>query len=236
MNRIDLIRQLNNVYDIKSNEANKFIRRIKKSDVSTFGFIISQIKYIRFSLFLKLFAYAIVLLVLVLGKGNNQHLLFSYAFPINALIFIYIIDSSRNNHMEELEMATRFSLKTVILARILISGLLSFVLICFISIFTSLCNNTSLFETFYAFFLPYWATIFLSLKLLRKYRDKGFKYCLILSLIISLLIEVINLCELNLSLFTNELFMLSTLLLVVILLINELKNYIKNMEELLWSL
>lgn len=236
MNKKELIEKLNNAYDVKSENKNKFIRKIKKSNISMFGFIINQIKYIRFSLFLKLLVFAIVMIAAIASKTESQHTVFLYSIPVNALIFVLVIDSSRNNHMEELEMATRFSLKMVVLARMFISGLMSFVLAIIMSIFTCVNENMLLSQTLYTFFLPYFVTIYLCLKLLRKYRDNGFRYCLILTSIISVLMTLINALEINFNILTNNLFMFLTITIIVILLINEIRNYIKNTEELLWNL
>lgn len=235
MNRNKLINELKNAYDVcPSQNKNLFLKTIQKQNVSTLDFVLSQIKYMRRSLIFRLVGFVLALLLIVIDSDDKQLLFLSIEIPFFALLIIYIIDSSRSYHMEELEMVTRFSLKMVLFSRLLISGIISFVLMFVASLITSRVKDIELLKVLDYFFVPYWTTIFMCLKLLRKYRDEGIKYCIGITCLISVAIALIDV--LNIKLVLTNCISIAMLLTTSLLLINEIRNYLKNTEELLWNL
>ncbi|WP_290685514.1 hypothetical protein [Intestinibacter sp.] len=139
--------------------------------------------------------------------------------------------------MIEFEMSTRFSLKSVVLARLSILGILDFIILCCVTPLCCISSEISLFQTAIYLFVPYLLTVNTNLWITRHFQGKESIYaCMSIAVLIS---------GLNVSLHFIAKFIYQFsyfnwwLLLAVILIagmINELSHTIKQTEEYRWNL
>ena len=235
MNNKQIIKQLENAYDVTSKNKTRFIRTIKKTNTSIFSFIMNQFKLISSKVYISCLIYFGILLVLLLSLNNaKQYIVLSAGIPFFSLLLVGIIDTSRAYKMEELEMASLYSLKMVVLARMLIMSTITVSLIMTMAMCTSKINNESLILIISYFFIPYFLNMYLNLLILKKLRSDGLKYCLVTSSIICLLI--LYLVDNPIPVLINENCYMGVLLVLIMLSIIESKNYISGLEEYVWNL
>lgn len=235
MNNKQIIKQLENAYDVTSKNKTRFIRTIKKTNTSIFSFIMNQFKLISSKVYISCLIYFGILLVLLLSLNNaKQYIVLSAGVPFFSLLLVGIIDTSRAYKMEELEMASLYSLKMVVLARMLIMSVITVSLIMTMAMCTSKINNESLILIISYFFIPYFLNMYLNLLILKKLRSDGLKYCLVTSSIICLLI--LYLVDNPIPVIINENCYMGVLLVLIMLSIIESKNYISGLEEYVWNL
>lgn len=235
MNNKQLINELNNAYDVTSKNKTRFIRTIKKPNTSLFSFIINQFKLISSKVYISCLIYFGILLALLLSLNNaKQYIALAAGVPFFSLLLISIIDTSRTYKMEELEMSTLYSLKMVVLARMLIMSVITISLIMIVSICTSRINNESLLLIISYFFIPYFLNMYLNLLILKKFRNDGIKYCLVISSIICL--AILYLADNPISISINKYCFIGMLLLLITLSIKESRNYINGLEDYVWNL
>lgn len=236
MNNKQLIEELKNAYNVDSNKKLRFIRSIKKPNVSLLSFIKNQFKLINKKVYISCFVYFLVLLGLLLTSNNpNQYIVLAAGIPFFSLVIIAIINTSNMYNMEEMEMATLFSLKMVIIARMIIMSIITILIITVMAFCTSKISNISILRIMCYFFIPYLLNMFLNLKLLRKYRNDGLKYCFITSSIICLIVLFL-IDNSNIILIINNYTFVAILFILLALTIKESNNYICRLEEYVWSL
>jgi len=231
-----LINELKKAYDVSPRNKEKFIRSIRKNDLSLFKFVLLQCKYMHNNAFLKCFILVILLSLICIKANTNDTLLFvSAGIPLIVLVMIYELETSKIYSVEELEQATRFSLKTLVLSRLLITGIVSFVSVVLISVITIKTKEVSNIQTCVYFFLPYCLTIILCMKILRKYKDEGIKYCFISAALVSLFFVFIGNVPVILNILSKTNVSLSLLSISVVMVFFESKKFIVNMEECIWN-
>ena len=235
MNNKLLIDQLKNAYDVTSNNKVRIIRTIKKPNTSLFSFLINQFKLISSKVYISCLIYFAILLFLLLSSNSvKQYFTLAAGVPFFSLILISIVDTSRAYGMEELEMSTLYSLKMIVLARMLIMSVITISIIIIMVMCTSMISSESLIIIISYFFIPYFLNMHLNLLILRKFRNDGIKYCLVISSIICLLI--LYLIDNPISVLINPCCYVGTLLLLMVLSIIESRNYINGLEDFVWNL
>ena len=235
MNNKQLIDQLKNAYDVQSNSKARFIRTIKKPNTSLFSFLINQSKLISSKIYISCLIYFTILLFLLLSFDSaKQYMVLAAGIPFFSLLLISIVDTSRVYRMEELEMATLYSLKMVVMARMIIMSIITISLIMIMAMCTSKINNQSLILIISYFFIPYFLNMYLSLLILKKCRNDGIKYCFVISSIICLLI--LYLVDNPVPVFINPYCYIGLLLVLITLSIIESRNYICGLENYVWNL
>lgn len=235
MNNKQLINQLKNAYDVSSKSKTRFIRTIKKPNTSLFSFIMNQFKLISSKVYISCLIYFGVLLILLISFNNTkQYLVLAAGVPFFSLILISIVDTSRAYKMEELEMSSLYSLKMVVLARMLIMSIITILLIMIMAMCSSMINNESLILIICYFFIPYFINMYLNLLILKKLRNEGIKYCLVTSSIICLVI--LYLIGNPILVLINPYCYIGILLILITLSIIESRNYINGLEDYVWNL
>ena len=96
--------------------------------------------------------------------------------PFLALLLIAESTKSAIYGMNELEMSARFSLKSVVLARLIILGVFNFGIFCIIIPVCHVANSISFMQTGVYLFVPYLLTTSISLYLVRRFRNKEVIY------------------------------------------------------------
>lgn len=107
-----------------------FLERLEPPGLSTGEFLFSQLFYLRPWNWLLAAAIFVAGLFLMKNQLPQQIRLVSALLPFAALSTVTELHRSARCRMEELEMASRFSLKTLLLARLTLLGLGNLLLLC----------------------------------------------------------------------------------------------------------
>ena len=162
--------------------------------------------------------------------------LVSSFMPFLALLFITESTKSVIYGMNELEMAARFSLKSVILARLSILGIFNGILFVILIVVCYVVSGISMLQTGVSLLLPYLLTSNISLYLVRHFRNKEtISWCMVVAVMVSVLNVFLHYVA-DFLFQTKYLFVwfLATVLLVVIM-AYELYQIFKKMEDVIWS-
>ena len=167
-------------------EKTRFLRTLPQPRISMFRFILVQATYMRK---MTLVFSVLLLLPAVIGANyisENTLWIVSAFVPILGLLAVTEGNRSMMYGMSEFEMSTRFSLKSVVLARMSILGLINFAVI---AILTPLCrigNDFSLLQTGMYLLVPYLLTVNFSLWIARRVNGKETIYgCMCAAVIVS---------------------------------------------------
>lgn len=214
----------------------EFLKSIHQPSITNSSFVFLQIRYIR-----KLnwvFSVLIFLLALFGTKYLEEDILWcvSAFMPMLALLFVTEDGRSETYKMAELELSTRFSLKSVLFARLGILGLSNCILICTFVPFLQINNNFNIFQTAIYLFVPYLLTAFLGLFASRKTNDIQTNLISI-SIACSISIIYLILYKSIATLYTNQLLLLWIILFFVCVggIVVEYLKRINNTEELVWN-
>lgn len=215
----------------------EFLRRLPRTPLSHFSFVCSQIGYIRKWIWAAaVFIYAAAFINV---EYLNKNMLFGISsfMPILALSVITESGRSEAYKMAEFEMSTRFSLKSIVLARLGILGIMNLTLT-FLLIPLAYKNGEMPFlQTGLCLLYPYLLTVFAGLWAVRKIHGKENIYvCTGIALGISLGHSLFfqSLPELYKS--RNILWWLAALLILCAAAGNQCYKIIRQTEELSWSL
>lgn len=163
-----------------------FLRTLPKLKISTWQFLLRQAAFLRKrTLFLSL-------LLLIPAFAGFQDLnpntiwMISSFIPFLALLAVTESTRSAMYGMSEFEMSTRFSIKSVILAKLSMWGIIDFIIFCCIIPLCYLNGQISLFQTGIYLFVPYLLTANISLWITRHIRSREYIiYCMASSILIS---------------------------------------------------
>ena len=218
-------------------EKARFLRTLPQPQISMFRFIFVQASYIR-----KVswgLSCLILLLALFGACSISRDTLWVVSAFVPALGLLAVTESNRSMMygMSEFEMSTRFSLKSVVLARMSILGLFNFAVI---AVLTPLCrigNDFSLLQTGMYLLVPYLLTVNCSLWIVRRTNDREIIYgCMCVAAIVSGINTGLHLVT---DLIYQEIYTSWWLVLSILLLIElayEIHCTIKRTEEYTWNL
>lgn len=214
-----------------------FLRQFVRTKISNFEFMLIQAGYIRkgvwiFSAFVLGFA-----LVGACGLKKDMLWIVSSLLPFVALLAVAENAKSITCNMAELEMASRFSLKSVLFARMGAVGAVHLTLLSVLIPLGYLYGVRSFFETGVYMLLPYFATTVSGLWITRKLRGKEAVYgCTGFTVLISGINIVIN----DERIFAHQemFFQQKVIVLFVLLVLTvwEYKQSIQRTEDFVWSL
>ena len=144
-----------------------FLRNIRPREVSLFEMTWQQAAYIRIPVWL----FTAVLLVLAIGGALLQKEetagVLTMLMPYTAAIAVMEAKRSVRCGMTELEMATRFSLRSVVFARMTVLGIASFLVMCIASPVLALTFQSGMLLTAMRILIPYLITMIVSLQVER---------------------------------------------------------------------
>ena len=157
---------------LNQQEKTRFLRTLPQPRISMFRFILVQATYMR-----KITLALSVLLLLPAVIGANyisENTLWTVSAFVPILGLLAVAESTRSTMygMSEFEMSTRFSLKSVVLARMSVFGVLDFiVLVCVIPL---CCTGSrfSLLQTGLYLLVPYMLTVNISLWIIRHFQSR----------------------------------------------------------------
>lgn len=220
---------------LRKDEFLQEIEQKKEQGISYREFILIQITYIRkitwcLSFVLLLFALAGTQLM------ERNMLWYLAAFlPFLAVCGVTEQMRSENYGMAELEMASRFSLRSVMFARLGILSAVHFLLIILLLLILNRHSSYNLLQTMVYLVLPYFMTVLSGLWISRKIHGKESVYaCMGAAVMISMLQNILS--YMREMIYTGDLFKwwLLALCLAVILTVKEIKTML--MEEIVWNL
>ena len=218
-------------------EKARFLRTLPQPQIGMFRFIFVQASYVRQVSWV--LSGLILLLALFCTCNIREDTLWviSAFVPILGLLAVMEGNRSMTYGMSEFEMSTRFSLKSVVLARMSILGLINFAVI---AILTPLCrigNDFSLLRTGMYLMVPYLLTVNFSLWITRQVNSRETIYgCICVAVIVSGINTGLRFAT---DLIYQESYTSWWLVLSVFLLIElayEIHCTIKRTEEYTWNL
>ena len=171
-----------------------FIRNLRPREIGIPEMIITQIPYIRLPIWLfSLLIVAVAIGGSVLGMEDTEFQI-TILLPFNAALAILEAHRSRRYGMSELEMATRFSLRSVVFARLVILGIVSGIVLCVSSPVIAVSFGRSTVSTAIRILIPYLITMMISLIIERSSlgRTHGYSSFVIAGVSLTLIAWVYN--------------------------------------------
>lgn len=153
-----------------------FLRTLEQPEISMPVFIFSQIGYIRIGTWiLSVFVFALSVMGAVWMPAETIWVI-SALMPLLALTIVSESGRSGNYGMAELEMATRFSLRSVILARLGILGLENLVILGLLLPVGAWRQGVNAVQSGVYILLPYLMMTFAGLSIVRRIRGREAVY------------------------------------------------------------
>lgn len=215
----------------------EFFKKVPQTEISNLSFAISQIGYIPkyiWGIFALTFGAAVVC-----GSVMEKDVLWIISALVPFIALSILTENVRSGayRMAELEMTARFSLKSVMLARMGILGAAHLMLLAFLIPFCAVHHLASVFQVGLYILVPYMLTAFLGLWAIRKISGAESIYvCMGVAVGVS-----------GMNMFTHRIFpavyemkytsiWLIGFAFLVVLAAREIKRSIRQTEELAWSL
>lgn len=165
----------------------EFLRSVQPASFHRLDLFLVQIRYIRRRIWI---VSALAFLVSLFGSlvlSADMLWMISAFMPLLALMAVAETGRSEYYEMAELEMAARFSLKSVILARLAVLGFCNLLLFCLLLPISLLNSLVPPLQAGFYILTPFLLTTFLCLYIVRRRREKdGFYLCAVISVCISL--------------------------------------------------
>lgn len=184
-----------------------------KVTIGTVSFLLSQIAYIRKSVYLASLLILVLAVIAADYAGPDSVWAVAAMMPFIALCMVMESARSETYGMAEFEMASRFSIKSIMLARFGTIGFMHMVLLC---ILIPIVRHNALISYVHAgiyLLVPYLAASVLELAAVRRFRGKeAISACMAISVMVSLLNTVVK--ELLTLLFGSKQFVIWLILAV----------------------
>ncbi len=148
-----------------------FLQTVKPAGLHFFDFVLIQAGYIRIWIWGISFLVFAISLFCSLALSLDMLWAISASMPLLALMMIAETGRSAHYKMAELETASRFSLKSVILARLCVLGLGNLVLLCLLLPIALRNSYVSPLQAGFYIITPFLLTAFLCLHILRRRRE-----------------------------------------------------------------
>ena len=140
-----------------------FIKNLRPREIGIPEMVLTQIPYIRLPIWLfSLLIVAVAIGGSILGMEDTEFQI-TILMPFTAAITVLETHRSKRSGMSELEMATRFSLRSVIFARLLILGIVSGIVLAIASPVIAASFGRSTVHTAIRILIPYLITMIISL-------------------------------------------------------------------------
>ena len=215
----------------------EFINKFPKPEMSLSKFVISQIPYVSkvtWALTILMFI-SVFLAPRILGVKVTWFI--SGLTPLMALLAVSESNRSQKYNMAQLEASTRFSLRSLLLARMLLLGIVSFVLIIVSVPLGTFYGSFRVFETSLYVITPFLLSASIGLYIVRSIKgNNGFYMVSAISLFISLIMFMGDKYFGFLFLSTGVKYWLMLFILLLVLTIVESKRLLNNTEDMTWSL
>lgn len=215
----------------------EFLRNIQQPPIHNFEFVITQAAYIRkwvwgLSILIFFIAFAATWRI-------NKNILWciSALMPLLALAVLTECGRAEFYGMAEFELSTRFSMKSVVLARLGIIGISTLILLCAVIPFIAVNSKITILKTGIYIICPYLLTAFLGFWAVRHIRGKeSFYTCVGIAIGVSGANVIFP--QMFSILYEEQYFIwwIATLVMLCIGTANQCYEMIKQTEELAWNL
>lgn len=214
----------------------EFIKQFPQPTISTLSFVLSQIRYIQ--KYVWIVSFAVFLIALMGARAFEKDVLWVISALIPFIALSLVTENARSNtySMAEFEMSARFSLKSIVLARMGILGGCYLILLVILIPLSAAYSVATVFQVGLYLLVPYLLTTCIGLLAVRKVHGKEAIYvCMGIAISVSGLNMFIR--TIFPYIYTNEynLNWLILLLIIGVSVIVELRKNIKQTEELTWS-
>lgn len=220
----------------KPKRKKEFLKKTGQTQISTISFILSQISYIRKSVWIVSVLFTVFAVISIHYLGQDCIWVTAAMMPFIALCAVTENARSATYGMAELEMASRFSLKSITLARLSAIGLFHFVILC---ILIPLVGKNALFpivRIIIYLVVPYLLTSVLGFAAARKVHGKEAVYiCMGISVMVSFLNLILK--EIVPGIYEKKQFIWWCVFVIylIVRMWSEYKKAIYQTEELVWN-
>ena len=214
-----------------------FLGNVPQGRVSLFSFMLSQAGYIRKRVFVISLFPVLLSLAGVCVLNFDMMWIISAFMPFLALSAVTENFRSAAYGMEELEMSARFSLKSVVLARMGILGALHLVLLCLLMPLACVHSIFTAAQTGVYLLISYLLADVTGLWILRNLRGKeGLYACLGAAVGISGFYSLLRIRLVRLLYGSGLTWAVVLLIVLLILCVSEMKKMVRQTEELRWNI
>ena len=215
----------------------EFIRNNSRQRVSIFSFMLSQAGYIRKrALVLSLTVFVLLLTGAYFWELDMMWVISAF-MPFIALSAVTENSRSAAYGMDELEMSSRFSLRSVVLARTGILGVFHLLLLCLLMPLAYAHSMFTVLQVGVYLLIPYLLTDTAGLWITRNIRGKeGLYTCVGAAVCISVSHSLISPRFINILCMDYFEWLIAVLILLIVFCTKETKKMIRQTEELRWNL
>lgn len=221
------------------NHKEEFLNTLNYPKVRWFDFLLSQLGYIRKRIWVaSLLLYLTAILLGSLMDHGDLKLLWSISAILPYLAMLTITETARSAvyGLAELEMTSRYNLRSVLYARMTALGFLNLLMLIIILPILAGKIDLNVFKIGIYLLVPYLITSFLSYKIINRVRSKELSYyCAVLAAAVSCFGLLIR--QLWVVIYQQQYFILwlAASVLLTIFLVKEIKLLINHSEEMLWN-
>ncbi len=214
-----------------------FLHSVPKPPISTFEFVCTQAAYIRKWVWV---LSAIILATALIGAAwIDKDLLWciSSIMPLLALAVLTECGRAEFYGMAEFELSTRFSMKSVVLARLGVIGISTLILLCAVTPFAAVSSKLTLLKAGVYIICPYLFTVLLGFWTVRKIHGKeSFYVCTSIAVAVSGGNAILS--QMFSVIYQGHHFMwwIAALVILCIGTVDQCYKMIGQKEELAWSL
>ena len=237
MRNSELKRLIKTAYGMEASGKTEFLKQYQRRELNLGELLCIQMQYMGAQLTV-IGGYALAMLLGTLANINmNMARIAAALSPLAALFALTGLGKSRKYGMEEIEMSSRFSLRTVKIIRLAIIGVAGLAVMLAVSCMLRAVTGMSLFVSFAGAGMPYLVTTFLCMLLIRRWHSpKNIYGCAVIAAGVCAAmsggIEFLARCSAGLC----GLALPGGLLISAVLTAAEVCRYIKESEELQWNL
>ena len=237
MKNSELKRLIKSAYGIEASRKNEFIKKYQRRELNYRELLRVQLQYMGAQL-TAIFGYTLTMLLGTLANIDVDLAKIVAVFaPLAALFALTGLGKSKKYGMEEIEMSSRFSLRTITIIRRAIIGSAGLAIMLAASCALRAVTGMGLFVSFAAAGVPYLVTTFLCMLLIRRWHSpKNIYGCVVIAVGVSAAmfggIDILEHCCARLC----RSVLSGVLLISVGLTAVEVCGYIRESEELQWNL
>lgn len=234
MKRNDVKRLLKNAYPLEPSERKAaFLRAYQPRQMNYRELLGLQFQYMGPQLTI-LYGYALTMrLGLIAHQDEALARLFAALMPVLALIALTGLGKSEKYGMAEMEMASRFSLRMLKILRLTLIGLAGAVSMAAVSCVLKIVTGVNLLCSFALACIPYLATTFFSMLLIRKWHSRKNIYgCAAIAVFVCL----VSFWGVEILAGLSRGVLWASLLICALLTGSEISKYLKESETLQWNL
>lgn len=214
-----------------------FLSMLPPQRISNFSFMLSQLGYIRKRVLVVSIFFVTVCLAGACFLNLDMLWIISAFMPFIALSALTESFRSAAYGMDELEMSTRFSLRSVVLARIGILGVFHLILLCLLMPLAYLHSIFNVLQVGVYLLVPYLLTDVTGLWAIRNIKGKeGLYACMGIAVFVSVIYSLLRVQLVHVLYINNFEWSIVILVVLVVLCIKETGKMIQWTEELRWNL